>query len=353
MGKNNNVWVRYFRDKRRFADLFNGVCFQGKQLLKPEYLSEGSEIYEGLGKSAPGKKETDKTPNGFRDIKMSYRSKEIFRLLAVEDQNKVDYSMAFRCMRYDTMEYGRQLDDLHKKNEAEGKYANGDEKLCRMKKTDKLIPVYTLCLYHGERKWDGPRSLKDMMDFGDDEDGMSSLFVDYKFLLFCLNEETDLNVFHTEIRQLFEILRYRKNKAGLRQVMSENPEYLHMDADTMEVAAVALNAPYIWEEREQYMNSEEREEYNMCQALEEWAEEERTEGFAEGVKQKLIEQVCKKLRKGKSADIIAEELEEPIDLIQNICEAAEKYAPDYNCDDVYTVLYGKRKRSTMEDLLHK
>lgn len=351
MGKNNNVWVRYFRDKRRFADLFNGVCFQGKQVLRPEYLTEGSEVYEGIGGTELVSSDNKKVASGIRDIKMCYGDKEIFRLLAVEDQDTVDYSMAFRCMRYDTMEYGRQLDDLHKKNEAKGDYANWDEKICRMKKSDRLIPVYTLCLYHGDRKWDGPRSLKDMMDFGDDEDGMSSLFVDYKFLLFCLNEEADLNVFRTEIKQLFQILRYRKNKKGLRQVMAENPEYMHMDADTMEVAAVALNAPYIWEEREQYMNSEEREGYNMCQALEEWAEEERTEGFAEGVKQKLVDMVCIKLRKGKTADRIAEELEEPVLVIQNMCEVAEKYAPDYNCDDVYTALYGKRKRSTMEDLL--
>ncbi len=35
----------------------------------------------------------------------------------------------------------------------------------------------TLCLYHGEEKWDGPRSLKDMMDFG--ADGKRQKWEDY------------------------------------------------------------------------------------------------------------------------------------------------------------------------------
>lgn len=347
MGKSNDVWVRYFRDKRRFADLFNGICFQGKQVLKPELLSEGSEVYEGLSGVQKAQQDAKKIIGGNRDIKMCYGDKEIFRMLAVEDQNKVDYSMPFRCMQYDTMEYRRQLDELRKKNDKEKDYASGAEKICGVKKTDRLIPVYTLCLYHGEEKWDGPRSLKDMMDFGNDEDGMSGYFVDYKFLLFCMNEAVDLSIFRTEIRKLFEILKYRKDKAGLKHFLEDNPEYSHVDAETMEVVAVALNAPNIWEERERYVDSDE-EEYNMCQALREWAEEERTLGEADGRRLKLIEMVCKKIRKGKSAKAIAEELEEDFSAIQAIYNAAEACAPDYEEEEIYKVLYGKLKKSTMD-----
>lgn len=270
MGKMNNVWVRYFRDKKRFADLFNGVCFQGRQVLQAEHLTAVSEVYEG-----------------------------------VEVNN----------------------------------YANWSEKICRMKKTDRLITTYTLCLYHGEEKWDGPRTLKDMMDFGDDEDGMSEFFVDYAFLLYCVNGETDLKIFHTEISQLFELLWYRRNKAGLRKLLKENSEYLQMDSDTLEVAAVALNAPYIWEERNLYMSNEEKGEYNMCQALKEWLEEERTVGIEDGEKKKLVEQICKKLRKGKRIQVIAEELEEEVSVIQGICDSIEKYAPDYDFNLVWESIY--------------
>ena len=125
--------------------------------------------------------------------------------------------------------------------------------------------------------------------------------------------------------------------------MAENPEYMHMDADTMEVAAVALNAPYIWEEREQYMNSEDREGYNMCQAMREWAEEERVVGAQET----LVKMICKKLRKGKTVEVIAEEVEEEIDLVQSICNTAEAFAPTYDWEKVFPEWFGVEKLAEM------
>ena len=47
-------------------------------------------------------------------------------------------------------------------------------------------------------------------------------------------------------------------------------------------------------------------------------------GFAAGKELSLISQVCKKLRKGKKTELIAEELEENLPRIESICKAAEK-----------------------------
>ena len=55
----------------------------------------------------------------------------------------------------------------------------------------------------------------------------------------------------------------------------------------------------------------------------------------EGQEKKLIEQVCKKLRKDKSPELIAEELEEEEFTIKEICEKAKKYAPEYDIDKIY------------------
>ena len=70
-------------------------------------------------------------------------------------------------------------------------------------------------------------------------------------------------------------------------------------------------------------------------ALEEGMEIGRKEGLAQGENRKLIELVCKKIKKGKTSDIIAEELEEEPEKIQSICDAATPFAPDYDCDEVY------------------
>ena len=68
--------------------------------------------------------------------------------------------------------------------------------------------------------------------------------------------------------------------------------------------------------------------------------EGRTIGSIEGANRKIISQICRKLAKDKSVEVIAEELEEDdIEYIQHICEVAAKYAPDYDADRIYEELY--------------
>ena len=61
-------------------------------------------------------------------------------------------------------------------------------------------------------------------------------------------------------------------------------------------------------------------------------------GRTEGKNEKLIEQVCKKLSKGKSSQTIAEELEEDLSVIEAICRAAEPFAPDYDAEAIYEAM---------------
>ncbi|MDD6201698.1 MAG: hypothetical protein PUB13_01955 [Lachnospiraceae bacterium] len=57
-------------------------------------------------------------------------------------------------------------------------------------------------------------------------------------------------------------------------------------------------------------------------------------GKETGEKKKLLEQVCKKMQKGLTVHEIADMLEEPEERIQEICDIAEKYAPEYNTDAI-------------------
>ena len=56
----------------------------------------------------------------------------------------------------------------------------------------------------------------------------------------------------------------------------------------------------------------------------------RAEGRAEGKADLLVSLICRKLRKGKTVEQIADELEEDEVRIQVICDAAEAFAPDYD-----------------------
>lgn len=65
---------------------------------------------------------------------------------------------------------------------------------------------------------------------------------------------------------------------------------------------------------------------------------EREEGREEGADLKTISLVCKKLSKGKSVEIIAEELEENVDYINKICDAAIRFAPNYDAYEIYKAM---------------
>lgn len=112
---------------------------------------------------------------------------------------------------------------------------------------------------------------------------MEAFFADYPLRLFYVKEETDCSVFRTELREVLEALKYRRNKGRLRGIMTEAEAYRHLSEDTVEVLSVLLDAPDIWEKRNLYRNEEsDKEEYDMCQAMREMLMDERIEGRSEG-----------------------------------------------------------------------
>ena len=69
---------------------------------------------------------------------------------------------------------------------------------------------------------------------------------------------------------------------------------------------------------------------NMCEALD-YIEQR---GMARGEDKHLVTLVCRKLRKGKVAEQIAEELDENGIRVQMICDIAEDYAPEYDEEEI-------------------
>lgn len=84
------------------------------------------------------------------------------------------------------------------------------------------------------------------------------------------------------------------------------------------------------------------EGWKMCDALRELFADELMErearGIAEGESKKLIQQVCKKLQKGKTPEAIADDLEEDISIISEICKTAGRFAPNYDYNAIYQEL---------------
>ena len=66
----------------------------------------------------------------------------------------------------------------------------------------------------------------------------------------------------------------------------------------------------------------------------------REEGFQEGQASVLLPMIIKKVKKGKSAELIASELEEEGSVIQLLYDAVAAAAPEYDMEKIRQTLYG-------------
>ena len=295
MGKYDTCMKEFLQNKDRFADLFNGCCFQGRQIIRAEDLREASENYVLTDKRLTGKTR-QKDTEIIRDVKMVLGSGMVLQVLAVENQSYVDYAMPVRCMGYDAAEYRRQLKErkqerrllINSENRPKNPAVSMDETLSGILSSDRLHPVYTLCLYSGTEPWDGPRKLSDMMAFDPQNKNLQSLFEEYHLHLFCINEQHVFDAFRSALKPLFQAINCRNNKKKMIELMKDET-YSHLNEDTWDAIAIMTDNAAMLQKKDLYKTENQKEEFNMCQALQELMQDERNEGRIEGRNEGKIE----------------------------------------------------------------
>lgn len=151
----------YWRQNETFADLFNAYLYNGEQVIKSEELEEldtdASDVVEigELKESVKGARDVIKIAKKYDGVE--------YVLLAIENQEGIHYAMPIRVMGYDHYSYNKQYNDRKNYYKTNGISLKDDEFISGIRKTDKFLPVITLVLYYGEKDWDGPRSLYDML----------------------------------------------------------------------------------------------------------------------------------------------------------------------------------------------
>ena len=113
MGQKDYAQSDYFNDKVRFADVCNGVLFQGKECIKPEDLQEMNPdiVYQDKDKQRLRMTIADKM----------FMWKGIYlSVLAIENQSMVDYSMVFRTMKTEALSYEKQFKTLEREYRHQG-----------------------------------------------------------------------------------------------------------------------------------------------------------------------------------------------------------------------------------------
>ncbi len=122
-----------------------------------------------------------------------------FVIWGIENQANVHYGMPLRQMLGDALTYLKEYQEIAATNKREKNYSSSSEFLSHMKRTDRLHPVISLCLYYGETAWDGPQSLTDMLWIPEE---LKNLVSDYRMNLLQLRDSEVLHFSDPDVHTL-------------------------------------------------------------------------------------------------------------------------------------------------------
>ena len=333
--ENDVLTKEFFSDDERYADLINGLGCDGKQIVRKEDLQE-LDTQTGILKSSFRRKK------GRRKIKLRDLVRRTafginFAVIGIENQEVIDYALSLRNMSYDVGEYEKQAVKIRKEVRKNGIGLTKGEYLYGFKKDSRLHPVVTFVLYYGKEEWDGALDLHSIIDFEGIPKELKKLVQNFKVHVVEVRKLKDTSMFRTDVRQVFDIIRYSEEPEKLKELVKKETAYQNMEEDAYDMVAAYMHTEELVSMKS--FHKKKGGKVDMCGAIAgliaEGKMEGKLEGKLEGEEHKLVELVCKKLRKEKSAEVIAEELEEEPEKIQSICEAAVAYAPEFECDKVY------------------
>ena len=246
MGRKDQQSKLFFEKNERFADLMNGIVYNGKQVLKPYELEEMN-----IEQITELKQKTSVQRN--RDLlKRCRKNGTVYAMFGIEAQSSVDECMPLRMMEYDALTY-----------------------LKMQKEEKKIYPVVSVCLYTGESRWNKPASLHEMMEIPEELKG----FVDnhHAHIIDAKNLNPD-NYENEEVREFLQLYQ-DMHKLSKEEWEQKYTGYSASSADALETAAILSG--------NLKMKSliEMKEEKRMCKNFDHIISEWKKEGFVQGVEQ--------------------------------------------------------------------
>ena len=274
----------FWRDNERFADLFNAVLFNGKKVLKAEDLEEVDTDVSSIVKF-------DKhieTVKRILDVVRKTAYGVDFIIWGLENQGKIHYAMPLRHMIGDSLIYLKEYQGIASKNRKEKGLQSSDEFLSALKKTDRLHPVITLCVYYGEEEWDGPHNLLEMLEIPKDLEGLVS---DYKMNLIQVKESEKFPFKNEDVNTVFDIVRkiYNEEYTKITDVYKEKT----ISAELGVIIGSIVESKQLINEASRI--KEKGSELNMCKALEKLMNECEKKGKIEGKVQGVV-LTCRKFK---------------------------------------------------------
>ena len=264
MGKKDRAEKVFVGCRDVFAELINGLIYEGKRIVREENLLPGptESFYRG---------ERDEIRNQFRDCSMYEMAEDrVHTLYNLENQSMTDERMPLRCAGYDGAAYRKQYKESNEKG---------------------VYPVVSLVLNWGERPWNGAKSIRELVEASEMKiaeelekylDKNQIYVYDMRFLNSEIRER-----FQGDVRIVLDYLSDRESLINRKQKMKNPEEVMRM------LYALSKDRRYL--ESIEFM--EEGEEKSLCDLLDEaenrgiakGRNEGRAEGRAEGRIQGRVE----------------------------------------------------------------
>ena len=278
----------FWRDNEHFADLFNATVFNGKQVLKPDKLTEMDTDVSATIHS----KSYNESITRNRDVVKKMSDGVEFNILGLEIQDKTHYAMPLRTMTYDALGYIKEYNDIKKHHKLnKDSFSSHEEFLSGINKSDRFHPIITLVLYYGESLWDGPTCLSDMMISM--PDNIKAYFSDYKLNLVQILDSDKYTFYNEDVRDVFNIIRNIYNDdfdSIYREYESRN-----VDIDVMELICNITSVPKLMD---LCTDTEQGGTVNMCEAMKRFQAECESKGMKEGIDTEKVNSIISMLEFG-------------------------------------------------------
>ena len=284
MSLQDTVTKQYVSDPKVFADAFNYLIYSGRQVIRPEQLTD----LDATQFAIPYREEEEGKPEAtqkYRDVLKTLAVKTdehcTYLVLGIENQSNVHYAMPVRNMLYDAMQYEKQVRQLAAAHRKKHDAATSDEYLSGMNREDKITPVITLVINFGSKKWDGPIRLHEM--FSEQPDHILRLIPDYQVLLIdpMSMADTDLGRLNSSLREVLSYIKYQHDQEQMQRLLQEDNRFSELERN----AALVIQATTKTE-----LNIKPNAEVvDMCEAIQQMMNNSMQQGVQLG-KQQGIQQ---------------------------------------------------------------
>ena len=255
-----------------FADIINGLIFNGEQRILPESL-ENTQVHSQY------KAEDGKVHELERDVAKYWKDKKVeLAICGIENQSSVEKNMPFRIIGYDGASYRSQL----------------------LEKRKEILPVMTIVLYFGtNRHWYGKKNIKGLMKIPEE---LNDYINDYEMKVFEIAwlTEAEIDRFHSDFKIVANFfVQKRKNK---NYIPDDPTEIRHVD-EVLKLLQVMTG-----DERYQMIFNRKKGVHSMCDVAERLEKMGIEKGLKQGIGEGIKQGIEQGIELGKTAGIHAEKV---------------------------------------------